>query len=99
VVIHTLEEDFAVAIRDGGADYLRRTTGDTWQLGTRQLLQSNGRWSVDVDLSIRCIEDVDLHDLFSSIRNGSRGYFRVQNANSTSIIAPDKGLLMVGGYE
>lgn len=99
VVILTLEESFAAAVRDAGSDYLRRTTGDTWHPTTQWQLEPDGRWIVDLDLSIGCIDEVDLHDLFRSIRNGGGGYFLVQDTNSTSIIAPERGLLMVGGYE
>ncbi|HEY8578199.1 MAG TPA: hypothetical protein VIL88_17875 [Devosia sp.] len=100
VVIHTLDEDFASAVRDGGPVYLERTTGKAWHQGTPWHLEPKGRWIADLMLSVQCIDEADLHGLFESILNRQvKGYFLVQDTNSTSIIAPDRGLLMVGGYE
>jgi len=99
VVIHSLEAGFANALRAGGVDYLRGTTGDPWRSASLWELDDGGRWVVDAILSLKCIKNDELHDVFMSLANDGTGYILVQESNSVLIIDPVRGLLMVGGYE
>lgn len=99
VAIHSLEEEFASALRIGGIDYLTSATGEIWRSASLWELDDGGRWVVDAMLSLECIKDDELHDVFMSTANDGGGYILVQESNSVSIIDPSRGLVMVGGYE
>jgi hypothetical protein len=86
-------------VRRNGLLSLNKATSAPWAetsvLGANYAMD---RWIADFASSLDCIRDQKLQALFERI-SAKSGYFQVQPTNSITLIAPDEGLMMVGGYE
>jgi hypothetical protein len=98
VAIYKLEPGFVDEVRQNGLASLNRATSAPWTETPAFGADDRGRWVVDLIDSLDCIADQKLQTLFQRASDGG-GYFQVQETNSTTLIAPDEGLVMVGGYE
>lgn len=99
VAIYQLDPMFAEEVRRDGLLSLSKATSSSWsETQTFKETAVHGRWEVDLAESLACIEDDKLQPLFRET-SVSGGYFQIQKYNSTILIAPNNGLLMVGGYE
>lgn len=99
VAIYNLDSVFMDEVRRNGLLSLNKATSAPWAetsvLGTNYTMD---RWIADFASSLDCIQDQKLQALFERI-SAKGGYFQVQPTNSITLIAPDEGLMMVGGYE
>lgn len=100
VAIFPLEPGFAERLRQPGISQLNEATENSWrETPVWGGEDSSGRWTTDLIESLACIEDQELQALFSSLADGTRGYFQVQPNNSATLIASEEGLILIGGYE
>ncbi|MFK3693225.1 hypothetical protein ACI2J4_23515 [Agrobacterium tumefaciens] len=98
VAIYKLDPVFAETVRQNGLASLDEATVAPWTEAPTFRGGDNHRWDVDLENSLDCIMDEKLQTLFNQA-SARGGYFQVQETNSTTLIAPDEGLVMVGGYE
>lgn len=99
VAIYQLDPIFAEEVRRNGLLSLNTATSSSWsETPTFKETAGHGRWEADLEESLDCIADDKLQTLFRQT-SADGGYFQVQNSNSTTLIAPYNGLMMVGGYE
>lgn len=97
VAVFELEPKFLADLRAGGIAFLDGVTERPWQTSPVSS-DDNSKWQLEFANSLGCIGDNDLHTLFNKVSDAG-GYYQVQSSNSVTLIAPDAGLVMVGGYE
>lgn len=100
VAVYHLDIKFMEQVHQRGISVLNSATLKVWH-STPAFPSGDDipRWTADLVESLDCIEDRKLNAIFSRIANTNAGYFQVQDTNSVTLIAPDDGLVMVGGYE
>ncbi|MFF2320028.1 hypothetical protein ACFVTJ_03135 [Agrobacterium sp. NPDC058088] len=99
VAIYKLDSVFMDEVRRNGLLSLNKATSTPW--AEAPVLEANyamDRRIADFVSSLDCIKDKKLQTLFERT-SANGGYFQVQLTNSITLIAPDEGLVMVGGYE
>lgn len=97
VAVFELEPKFLADLRAGGIAFLDGATGRPWHTSPVSS-DDNSKWQLEFANSLGCIGDDGLHALFDKVSDAG-GYYQVQSSNSVTLIAPDAGLVMVGGYE
>ncbi len=99
VAIYKLDSVFMDEVRRNGLLSLNKATSAPWaEAPVLRATYAMDRWIADFASSLDCIQDQKLQTLFERA-SASSGYFQVQRTNSITLIAPDEGLMMVGGYE
>lgn len=97
VAIFELEPKFLADLRTGGIAFLNAKTEAPWQVAP-MVFDTSRKWPFEFTNSLDCIAEKDLQTLFNTVSENG-GYYQVQNSNSVMLIAPDAGLMMVGGYD
>lgn len=97
VAVFELEPEFLAGLRAGGIPFLNSAAETSWQAAP-MIFDDSSRWPLEFATSVDCIGDKSLQTLFNTVSEKG-GYYQVRSSNSVSLIAPDAGLMMVGGYD